>query len=102
MRLVASNCLIWVLIDRYKSLQGFMRNELWFLDLGKLHPIRAMVYSFLRIVYIIFHGVVRNNCAHSASELTFITLLYIVPFLALLFSVAKGYNAQELLQESFA
>ena len=84
----------------HRRFRTFRADKLWFLDLKTQRPANRLLYSVFRLVYIILHGWVRHNCVHSAAALTYITLLYIVPLLALVFSVAKGFNAQALLQES--
>ena len=89
------------MLNRFReSIQKFLGEELWFLDLTKQPSSKRIWRLSLRRMVIVSKGLVSHNCGHSASALTFITLAYIVPLLAIVFSVAKGFNAQELLQES--
>ncbi len=57
---------------------------------------------FVRISQILgysFKNFVKNKCAFIASSLTFYTVMAIIPFLALCFSIAKGLGLQELFEE---
>ncbi len=54
------------------------------------HGIRGMGWRLVRIGWLASSGVLRDKCFLRASALTYITILSIVPLLALAFAVAQG------------
>lgn len=51
-------------------------------------------HAFSRWVYLVFHGFFEDQCMIRASALTFTTILSIVPFIAVAFSISKGFGLQ--------
>jgi len=58
--------------------------------------ILAFPYRFLRILYLSGRGFRKDHCVLMATNLTYISLLSIVPLLAFAFSVSKGLKAQNV------
>ncbi len=51
-------------------------------------------HAFSRWIYLVFHGFFVDQCMIRASALTFTTILSIVPFIAVAFSISKGFGLQ--------
>ncbi len=85
---------------RLQSLDRFLQKELWLVDLDKLPWLKRRAYEFLKVIVIIIRGLYRDRCVTEASALTFVTLVSFVPLLAFIFSIAKGLNAQDVLERS--
>ncbi len=64
-------------------------------DLPKLH---ALGVTFCRVVILTWRFFMRNRCTQHAASLTYYTLISIVPVMALLFAVAKGFNFDQMLK----
>ena len=56
---------------------------------------KSLFIRFLRIVVLAVRGFNENKCKFRASALTFFSLLSIVPVIALMFGIAKGFNLQD-------
>ena len=56
---------------------------------------KSLFIRFLRIVILAIRGFNENKCKFRASALTFFSLLSIVPVIALMFGIAKGFGLQE-------
>ncbi len=78
----------------------FFREELWDMDLRPLPRMMTAVISFLRIVSIVIRGFIADKCSMQAGTLTYLTLMALVPILALMFSISQGMGIQERLMES--
>ncbi len=78
----------------------FFREELWDMDLRALPRVKKFFVSLARIAGIVVRGVHRDRCGMQAGTLTYLTLLALVPVLALMFSVSKGLGAQDRLMET--
>ncbi len=75
----------------------FFREELWDTDVSTLPRIKKLFVSVSRICAIVFRGILYDKCGLQASALTYLTLMSMVPVLALMFSASKGLGAQEML-----
>jgi membrane protein len=73
----------------------FIETDIWRIRL-KDHPrSKSFVIRFVRIIVLAVSGFNENKCKFRASALTFFLLLSIVPVIALMFGVAKGFGLQE-------
>ncbi|MHC1700647.1 MAG: YhjD/YihY/BrkB family envelope integrity protein [Humidesulfovibrio sp.] len=70
------------------------RQDIWSRDLGSLAGWRQRAYALSRMVYMVVTGFLADHCIIRASALTFTTILSIVPFLAVAFSISKGFGLQ--------
>lgn len=86
--------------EKGNSLRNFLQHDLWHLDVAHLSKLKTSAVSFLRIITISVRDFIQNNCYMQAGALTYLTLLSLVPILALMFSVSKGLGAQELLMQN--
>lgn len=90
------------LIERVRRFVDFLKHDLWRIDL--VHDTRLHAYGVevLRVIHLVLKGVKEDNCRLHASALTYATLMAMVPFLVILFSIGKaiGFNqaADSLLQ----
>ncbi len=80
---------------------AFFAEDVWASRVDELGWPQRTLYRFARIGYLAVHGFVVDRCMFRASALTYITVLSLVPMLALSFSVAKGVGAYERLKDDF-
>jgi len=73
----------------------FVQTDIWRMRQKDLPRNKSFVIRFVRIIALAFRGFNENNCRFRASALTFYTLLSIVPVIALMFAIAKGFGLQE-------
>ncbi|MFH0945996.1 MAG: YhjD/YihY/BrkB family envelope integrity protein [Planctomycetota bacterium] len=78
-----------------ERVRRFLGRDVWDADLGAFPTFRAILYRLARVVYLSIRGLAKNNCMNQASSMTYITVLSLVPLLALGFSVAKGFGAYD-------
>lgn len=74
--------------------------------MASLSKTKAFFYRIIRVVVLSARGFERDECAVQASALTLLSILSIVPILAMAFGISKGFgfekNLQARLMESFA
>ncbi|MBT3375926.1 MAG: YihY/virulence factor BrkB family protein [Lentisphaerae bacterium] len=80
--------------------KAFVNQQLWDRDLAALPRIKRLAFSLCRICTIVTKGFISDRCALQASALTYISLMSMVPVLALMLSLSKGFGAQEVLMET--
>lgn len=84
---------------RIAQLRKFFEVDLWRLKLKSLPKRKRWFYSFIRIWIIAVKEFIDDRCTEKASALTYFSLLSIVPVLAMLFAIAKGFGIEKLLQQ---
>jgi len=76
----------------------FIGDKMWRIRLNKLGKKQGILIKQLRIITLAIKGFNEKKCLVKASALTYYMLFSIVPFLALLFAVSKGFNLQQKLE----
>jgi membrane protein len=77
----------------------FYNNDIWQLHEQTLSPFKASVVKSLKIVVLSAQGFSRDLCPLRASALTLYSLLSIVPVIAMLFGIAKGFGFEKILEQ---
>ena len=82
-----------------KRLLTFLREDIWRVRSRALPRRQLWLFRPLRIILLALRGFDEDVCQLRASALTFFSLLSIVPVLAMVFGVAKGFGLQTHLEE---
>jgi membrane protein len=78
---------------------NFVTVDIWRIRLEDLPFGKSFLIKQLRIFLLTVRGFDEDKCLTRASSLTFYTLLSIVPVMAMLFGVAKGFGIEKLLKD---
>jgi membrane protein len=89
----------WNLKHTLALVRHFVDEDIWELELAGLPLLRRLGCSVFRVVRIVVKGLVEDKCALQASALSYTTLISMVPVLAIVFAVAKGFDAQDMLMK---
>lgn len=76
----------------------FIKSDVWRIQENELPRIKAILLRCFRIVLLSFRGILEDKCQLRASALTFYSVLSLVPVLAMLFGIAKGFGVERVLQ----
>ncbi len=87
------------LLQKSSAVGQFLKTDIWRLQGHKLPRRRFFWITQLRIVLLATRRFVEDKCDSRASELTFYSLLSIVPVVAMAFAVAKGFGMERILAE---
>jgi len=74
---------------------SFVKTDIWRMRLKDHSPGKSFLIRLVRIVVLALRGFDENKCMFRASALTYYTLLSIVPVIALMFGIAKGFGLQK-------
>lgn len=77
----------------------FLNHKLWNIRLNKVDSKQGLLIKQARILSLAVKGFNEDRCIIKASALTYYTLFSIVPVVALIFAIAKGFNFEKKLQE---
>lgn len=81
------------------NLYNFIKEDVWLLHEQKLPLFKATVIKSLKIVILAVQGFSRDLCPLRASALTLYSILSIVPVIAMLFGIAKGFGFETMLEK---
>lgn len=77
----------------------FIKTDIWRMRLRDHSPRKSFVIRLIRIIALAVRGFNENKCKFKASALTFFSLLSIVPIIAVMFGIAKGFGLQKRVEE---
>ncbi len=78
---------------------NFFTSDIWSIHLDKLSFHKSLIVKVLRILLLSFKKFNKDQCPLMASALTFYSLLSIVPIVALVFGIAKGFGFEKNLEK---
>jgi membrane protein len=78
---------------------NFVKEDIWLLHEQKLPLFKATIIKSLKIVILSVQGFSRDLCPLRASALTLYSILSIVPVIAMLFGIAKGFGFETMLEQ---
>ena len=81
-----------------KNLIQFFTTDMWHISREKISRNKYLTIRHLKIIIIALKGFQEDGCCIKASALTYYTLLSIVPILALVFAISKGFGLEHALQ----
>lgn len=77
----------------------FLKHDLWHIERKDKATWKWLLIKYLRVVILSIQGFNEDKVQLRASALTYYTVFSIVPILALLFAIAKGFGFEKPLQE---
>ena len=81
------------------NLFNFIKEDIWLLHEQKLPRFKAVIIKSLKIIILSVQGFSRDLCPLRASALTLYSILSIVPVIAMLFGIAKGFGFEKMLEQ---
>ncbi len=70
----------------------FLNTDIWRMRLDNYTRPKSFLINQLRVIALAVRGFQENSCNFRASALTFFSLLSIVPVIAMMFGIAKGFG----------
>ena len=77
----------------------FINTDIWKIRLKNLPPTKAFFIKYLRIIILASRNFVKDNCQKTASVLTYYSLLNVVPVIAVVFGIAKGFGLEKIIEK---
>ncbi|MBN2125615.1 MAG: YihY/virulence factor BrkB family protein [Deltaproteobacteria bacterium] len=85
-------------MEEIRKAVRFVRSDLWRVRSRDLPPRKSFLIRWVRIFALTLRGVSEDRATLRASALTFYSLLSIVPVVAMIFGIAKGFGFQRNLE----
>lgn len=80
------------------SLWKFVTEDIWRVTQNEVTKKRFSLYNVIKVIYITADKFTTDRITNRASALTYSTLLAIVPILAILFAIARGFGFSNLVE----
>lgn len=85
---------------RVKEVIKFLSYDIWRSNPATLSNKKNILYNAIKIVMLTVRNVQELNIAASSRSLTYRTLLSIVPLLAVIFAIARGFGIENIMESS--
>ena len=79
----------------------FITVDIWRVTESEVTKRKFSIYNIIKAIYITIKRFTSDRIAAKASALTYSTLLAIVPMLAILFAIARGFGFDNLMESQF-
>ncbi len=83
------------------DLVRFLKVDIWQISTGDVSPLRYLLYSIVKKLMITIRFFTTKRVMNHASALTYSTLLAIVPILAVVFAIARGFGYNRYIETWF-
>lgn len=84
---------------KLNQIQKFLEVDLWRLKLKSLPKRRRWFFGFIRVWVIAIKEFINDKCAEKASALTYLSMLSLVPVIAMAIAIAKAFGLRKLMEE---
>lgn len=81
-----------------KKVDNFFTTTLWHIDVTSQSEVKSLLIRIVRITYATIREFTRNELNLRAMGLVYITIISLIPFLAVSFSVLKGFGVHNQLE----
>lgn len=76
----------------------FLTYDIWRITEDEVTRTKYSIYNIIKTLYLCINRFTKDRLANKASALTYSTLLAIVPILAVLFAIARGFGFSNLME----
>lgn len=84
----------------FKRFLEFLSYEIWRINRDEVNRTRFSLYSIMKILYLCVQRYRTNTLVSRASALTYSSLFSLVPILAILFAIARGFGLSDMLEKT--
>ncbi|MDE5711932.1 YihY/virulence factor BrkB family protein [Bacteroides sp.] len=84
--------------NRIASLWKFLTYDIWRITEDEVPHTTFSLYNIIKTLYLCINRFAKDRIANKAAALTYSTLLAIVPILAILFAIARGFGFDNLME----
>lgn len=82
-----------------KKVLDYITDDIWKIPTKQVPKAKAILIKQIRIVLLAFKGFNEDKCPLHASAMTYFSALSLVPVIALIFAIAKGFGFEQVLEK---
>ena len=87
---------------RISTLWKFLTDDIWRITEDEVTKTTFSLYNIIKTIYLCIHRFTKDRLANKAAALTYSTLIAIVPILAVVFAIARGFGFDNLIEQQIA
>lgn len=87
--------------QRINHFWKFITYDIWRITESEVTQTKFSIYNIIKTIYLCINRFTKDRIVDKASALTYSTLLAIVPILAILFAIARGFGFSNLMEHQF-
>lgn len=84
--------------QKISDIWKFVTYDIWRITEDEVTKTKYSIYNIIKTIYLCVNRFTTDRLANKASALTYSTLLAIVPILAILFAIARGFGFSNLME----
>ncbi len=84
-----------------KRVHKFIEEDIWNINIAKKHRFISLLIKIFRITITTFKSYSKDNVPQKAASLTYYTVLSLVPVMALIFGISKGFGVESSIEDYF-
>ena len=84
--------------NKIQQAKQFLQKDIWEMRQNDLSRVHVFLFDTLKVAIILTKSFIKDRCSLHAAALTNITIMGILPMLAVVFALAKGFGAYEKLK----
>lgn len=90
------------LINLYKFVYNFVRYDIWRITASELSRGRRILYNIIKTLFLAIRGYYTNRDGVRAAALTYSITFAVVPIIALLTAIGKGFGIEEYIESALS
>ncbi len=83
----------------FKRVGRFFDREIWHVERNEIKGIKGFGINALKVLYLTIDGFTRDQIGRKATSLAYSTVLAIIPLLAVVVGIAKGFGIQDYISD---
>ena len=87
--------------QRLSDIWKFITYDIWRITESEVTRTKFSIYNIIKTIYLCVNRFNKDRIVNKASALTYSTLLAIVPILAIVFAIARGFGVSTLMESQF-
>ena len=87
--------------QRLSDIWKFITYDIWRITESEVTRTKFSIYNIIKTIYLCVNRFNKDRIVNKASALTYSTLLAIVPILAIVFAIARGFGVSTIMEHQF-
>ncbi len=90
------------LVNLYKYVYNFIRYDIWRITVSELSKGKRIFYNIIKTLFLAIRGYYKDRLGVRAAALTYSVMFAIVPIIALLTAIGKGFGIEEYIEKALS
>ena len=88
--------------QKIARLWKFLTDDIWRITENEVNKTTFSVYTVIKTIYLCVNRFTKDRLANKAAALTYSTLFALIPILAVVFAIARGFGFDNVIEHEIA